>query len=120
MKKEKAEKAKRRARRQRRWAALLIALMLTGGAAALRQTAAIMAEETRCGQAFAAVTPREGALDFTILGQQGSVPYARWGEEWKANLTALPAAGRLLLWGSHALKTLLEQDFLPILDSFMR
>lgn len=120
MKREKTEKARQRICRQRWWAALLIALILAGGVAALRQTAEIMAKETRCSQVFATVTPREGALDFTILGQQGSVPYARWGEEWKADLTALPAAGRLLLWGSRALKTLLEQEFLPILNSFMR
>lgn len=118
--KKQEEKAKRRARRQRRWAAVLVMLALAGGGTALWRTADIMAEETRCGQVFAAIVPREGALDFTILGRQGSLPYARWGEELVADLTALPAEGRLLLWGSRALKMLWEREILPFVDGFMR
>ena len=120
MKRRETDKAKRRTRRQRRWAAVLVLLALAGGGTALWRTADIMAEETRCGQVFAAVVPREGTLDFTILGRQGCLPYARWGEELAADLTALPAEGRLLLWGSRALKTLWEREIFPFVDGFMR
>ncbi len=120
MKRRETDKARRRTRRQQRWAAVLVILVLAGGGTALWRTADIMAEETRCGQVFAAVVPREGALDFTILGRQGSLPYARWGKELVADLTALPAEGRLLLWGSGALKALWEREILPFVDGFMR
>lgn len=107
-------------RRRRRWAAVLVALVLLGGGAALWRVAEVMAAETRCGQTFAAITPREGAVDFMILGREGSLPYARWGSELKKDLTALPGPGRLLLWGCGALYRLYREEIVPFAASFGR
>ena len=109
-----------RLRRQRGWAALLVALVWLGGGAALWQVADTMAAETRCGQVFAAITPQEGVLEFTLLGREGQLPYARWGHELAKDFTALPAAGRLLLWGSKALWALWQQEILPSAQAFLR
>ena len=119
MKKQRKIQANKRLRWQRCWAALLIALILLGGGAALWQAAEIMAAETRCGQVFASVTPQNGVLDFTILGWEGQLPYVRWGHELAKDFTALPAPGRLLLWGCGALWELWQQKILPFTKAFL-
>ena len=116
------EKAKhlrqKRLRRQRRWAAFFIVLALAGGGAALHRAAGIMAAETRCGQVFASITPRDGVLEFTLMGQSGSLPYAAWGHARWEDLTALPAAGRLLLWSGGAVRQLWQTCALPFLRQY--
>ena len=74
MEKKRRNKINPRLRRQRGWAALLVALVWLGGGAALWQVADTMAAETRCGQVFAAITPQEGVLEFTLLGREGHLP----------------------------------------------
>ena len=69
----------------RRWAALFLLLVLAGGGAALWQISDVMAEGTRCGQVFASVTPQDGVLEFTLMGQSGSLPYAAWGQIGRAS-----------------------------------
>ena len=73
MEKKRRNKINPRLRRQRGWAALLVALVWLGGGAALWQVADTMAAETRCGQVFAAITPQEGVLEFTLLGREGAM-----------------------------------------------
>ena len=77
-----------------------------------------MAEGTRCGQVFASVTPQDGVLEFTLMGQSGSLPYAAWGHALWEDLTALPAAGRLLLWGGGAVRQLWQTRALPFLRQY--
>ena len=112
----KGKKANPRARR--RWAALFLLLALAGGGAALWQISDIMAEGTRCGQVFASVTPQDGVLEFTLMGQSGSLPYAAWGHALWEDLTALPAAGRLLLWGGGAVRQLWQTYARPFLRQY--
>ena len=93
--------------------AMLVALVLLGGGAGLWRVADVMAAETRCGQAFAAITPGDGVVEFTLLGRAGQLPYARWGRELAKDFTALPGTGRLLLWGGTALWALWEEEIRP-------
>ena len=97
---------------------LLLLLALAGGGAALWQISDIMAEGTRCGQVFASVTPQDGVLEFTLMGQSGSLPYAAWGHALWEDLTALPAAGRLLLWSGGAVRQLWQTCALPFLRQY--
>ena len=90
-----------------------MALVLLGGGAGLWRVADVMAAETRCGQAFAAITPGDGVGEFTLLGRARQLPYARWGRELAKDFTALPGTGRLLLWGGTALWALWEEEIRP-------
>ena len=62
---------------------------------------------------FAAITPGDGVVEFTLLGRVGQLPYARWGRELAKDFTALPGTGRLLLWGGTALWALWEEKIRP-------
>ena len=105
--------------RRRRLAALAILLAVLCGCMGFWQTAQVMADTTRSGQVLAAVALQNGSVDFTLMGRHGSLPYTLWGSELLENLTALPAAGRLLLWGSLSLKELWGREILPFLTGFL-
>ena len=99
--------------RRRKGAAVLVALVLLGGGAGLWRVADVMAAETRCGQAFAAITPGDGVVEFTLLGRVGQLPYARWGLEVAKDFSELRGPVRLQLWGGSELWALWEEIIRP-------
>ena len=107
-------------RRRKFLAGVLLALLLTAAGYCAGLISDRMAIDTRSGQPIAAFRAAEGRLEYSILGRGGTLPYAKWGSALLADLTALPAKGRLLYWGFAAAGALAREQLLPMLPQAER
>lgn len=113
-------KKRRKSRKGSFLAGVLLALILTAGGYCAGLISNRMAMDTHSGQPVAAFRAAEGRLEYSILGREGTLPYAKWGSALLTDVTALPAKGRLLYWGITAAGTWAREQLLPMLQQAER
>lgn len=86
-----------------------------GGACAVVYLSDRMAETTRSGQRAAVFAADKERLSYSILGQEGEIVWREAAGRLREDFTALPARGRLLLWGAAAARRFWREEAKPFL-----
>ena len=94
---------------------VLVTAIFFGGASAILYLSDRMAETTRSGQRAAVFAADKERLSYSILGQEGEIVWRDAAERLREDFTALPARGRLLLWGAAAARQFWREDAKPFL-----